>query len=180
LLVLALLTPRAVRALVRRRRWEAADDAQSWVEAGWREVADTARDLGIAWDDHLTLRTMAASLEQSFGSPDGSAGTDGATRRPARGAQVNPQATDALHRMVGLLERARYARSLPAGATTAAAVEADVHACVQAMQAGAGRRRVLKGRWLPASLATSLAPRRHRSRRSARRLSAGQGIDRAV
>jgi hypothetical protein len=190
LLALALLAPRAVRAQVRRRRWNAADDSASWVEAGWREVADTARDLGIAWDDHLTLRTTAAALQQSFGATDdggrdgdgmsrGGGRDDGIPQRPRRGPDVNPRATEALHRMVELLERARYARALPAEATTAAAVEADVRACVEAMQAGAGRRRVVRARWLPASLITSLTGRQHRSTR-ARRLTAGPGIDRAV
>jgi transglutaminase-like putative cysteine protease len=179
LLVLALLAPRVLRALVRRRRWEAADDPAGWVEAGWREVADTARDLGIAWDDHLTLRTTAAALQQSFGAAGGE-DADGMAHRPRRGPEADPEATAALHRLVELLERARYARALPAGATSEAAVEADVRTCVHAMEAGAGRRRVVRGRWLPASLATSLVSRRRRSTRSARRLTAGPGIDRAV
>jgi transglutaminase-like putative cysteine protease len=177
LLLLVLVTPRVLRSVLRRRRWEAAHDPATWVEAGWREIADTARDLGIPWDDHLTLRTTAAALEQVFGDP---ADADSRTGRPARGPQVDPEATEALHRLVRLLERARYARALPDGATSEAAVDADVRACVRAIQAGAGRRRVTRARWLPASLATSLTTRRHRSTRRARRLTAGPGIDRAV
>ena len=175
LLVGALLTPRGLRSLVRRRRWSAAHDARSWVEAGWREIADTARDLGIGWDDQLTLRTTAGALEQGFGDPED---REAGTARPPHGPGVNPAATAALHRMVGLLERARFARTLPADAATAASVDADVEACVAAMRAGAGRRRALRARWLPRSLTLS-SVRRPRSTRTVRRLG-GPGVDQAV
>ena len=42
---------------------------------------------------------------------------------------------------VRLLERSRYARSVPDGSGVTEQVQADVHACVAALRAGAGRRR---------------------------------------
>lgn len=176
LLVAALLAPRALRSLVRRRRWGAADDARSWVEAGWQEIADTARDLGIPWDDQLTLRTTAGALEQRFGDP---ADPEAGSARPPHGPGLNPEAVAGLHRMVGLLERARFARALPGDAATAESVAADVSACVAAMRAGAGRRRVLRAKWLPRSLSPSSLVRRPRSTRTVRRLG-DPGVDQAV
>lgn len=176
LLGVALVVPRSLRSLVRRRRWGAADDPGSWVEAGWQEMADTARDLGIGWDDQVTLRTAATALEESFGDPSH---PEAGSARPPHGPDVNPVATQALHRMVGLLERARYSRSLPAGAATAESVDADVDACVVAMRAGAGRRRVLRARWLPRSLTPSALVPRPRSTRTVRRVGGG-GVDQAV
>jgi transglutaminase-like putative cysteine protease len=176
LLGATLLAPRALRSLVRRRRWSAADDARSWVEAGWQEIADTARDLGIGWDGQVTLRRTAAVLEDSFGD---SAHPEAGSARPPHGSDLNPVATQALHRMVGLLERARYARTLPAGAATAESVDADVDACVAAMRAGAGRRRVQRAQWLPRSLTPASLVRRPRSARTVRRLG-GPGVDQAV
>lgn len=175
LVVAALLAPRALSSHVRRRRWGAADDPRAWVEAGWREIADTACDLGIGWDDQVTLRTTAGVLEQSFGDPEA---TERRSARPPKGPELDPAATRALHRMVGLLEQARYARALPAGAATAESVDADVRACVAAMRAGATRRQLRRADWLPRSLTPTSIVRRPRSARL-RRLG-GPGVDRAV
>jgi hypothetical protein len=168
LLVLA-GAPRAVRALVRRRRWDAARDPAAWAEAGWREIRDTALDLGVPWDDRLTLRGTARAVATCFGRPGESGGSGdgsgaGSSRGPRRGPEAAPEAAAALHRLVDLLERARYARSVAADATTLDDVRADVAACSAALRAGAGRRRRLRATWLPASLVPATSSRRQRRR----------------
>jgi transglutaminase-like putative cysteine protease len=176
-----LVSPRALRSLVRRRRWTAGGP-QGWAEAGWSELRDTARDLGVEWDDSLTLRGTAAALERAFGRPGDV--QDALGRGAARGPGINPNAHDALQRLVGLLERVRYARSVPSDATTLPDVRADVETCVAALAAGAGPRRRARAEWLPGSvlgtgLAGAAASRSSRRRRRAAVLG-GPGVDRAV
>ena len=173
--VLLLLTPRTLRTLVRRRRWARADDASAIVEAGWSEVRDTAVDLGVAFDDRATLRTSAAGLLQAFGRPGDE--DDALGRATHRGADADPEATQALRRLVELLERARYARRLPTADVTAESVRADVQQCVESLRAGAGKRRRTRATWLPASLSTPAADR-GTARRGSAVLEAG--VDRAV
>jgi hypothetical protein len=176
LLLLVVLAPRALRLLVRRRRWAAAGDPAGWVEAAWLELRDTAVDLGVAWDDHVTLRTAATALEGSFGNPGQP--DDALSRSGHRGPGAAPEATRALHRLVRLVERARYARSLPEDATTRDEVAADLDACVASLRAGAGRQRRTRARWLPASLLSQ--PRTRRRTRRRRALIGDPGVDRAV
>jgi transglutaminase-like putative cysteine protease len=176
LLVLLALAPRGLRVLVRRRRWAAADDPAGWVEAAWLELRDTAVDLGVAWDDHVTLRTSATALEGSFGSPGEP--DDALSRGGQRGPGAAPEATRALHRLVRLVERARYARALPEDATTCDEVVADLELCVASLRAGAGRQRRTRAGWLPASLLSQ--PRTRRRSRRRRALVGGPGVDRAV
>jgi len=179
LLVAALLaSPRALRSLVRRRRW-GADGPGGWAEAGWSELRDSARDLGVEWDDGLTLRGTAAELERSFGRPGDV--EDALGRGSRRGPAANPDVHDALERLVRLLERARYARSIPPDATTVQEVRADVETCVAALAAGAGPRRRARADWLPASvLGTGLTAGRSGRRRRRTAVLGGPGIDRAV
>jgi transglutaminase-like putative cysteine protease len=151
LALLALLVlPRALRAWVRSRRWGAADTAPALAEAAWAELRDSAVDLGVAWDDDLTVRSRARETVRSFGTPGGD--EDALARSSARGPGVNPDAEEALVRLVELVERARYARDLPAGAAQVDAVRADLDACVEALAAGAGKRRRTRATWLPRSL----------------------------
>ncbi len=173
--LLLALVPRTLRARVRRRRTGGAGPSE-WVEAAWSEIRDTAVDLRLVWDDRLTLRTAAVRLSRSFGDP---AAPEEARGGAVRGHQSNPDADAALRRLVGLLERARYARSLPADVTTRAAVEADVRTCIAALRAGVGRRRRSRATWLPASVLS----RSGRGRRPSRRrggLLGEPGIDRAL
>ncbi len=176
LALLVLLAPRGLRLVVRRRRWAAADDPAGWVEAAWQELRDTAVDLGVAWDDHVTLRTAATALEASFGTPGEP--DDALSRRGNRGPGASPEATRALHRLVRLVERARYARSLPEDATTRDSVTADLELCLDALRAGAGRQRRTRASWLPASLLAQ--PRPHRRNRRRGPLVGDPGVDRAV
>jgi hypothetical protein len=178
-MLLVLLAPRVLRARVRRRRWEEATDTGSLVEAAWAEIRDTALDLRLTWDDRVTPRSAAGDALRSFGDPRGD--TDGTGRSSRRGEQADPEATAALHRLLLLLERARYARTLPADATTRDQVQHDTRLCVEALRAGVGQRRRARATWTPASLPGSLVP--GRSRRSSARgrgLTPQAGVDRAV
>jgi len=77
-----LLMPRLLRMLVTRRRWTEAAGPKAWVEAAWSEIRGTAVDLGVPWDDHVTLRATAHALEETFGAP--AARDDGSTRSSSR------------------------------------------------------------------------------------------------
>jgi transglutaminase-like putative cysteine protease len=178
LLALLAVLPRVARTVVRRRRWAAATTPADVVEAGWSELRDTAVDLGIAWDGRISLRNAAADLVRSFGRLGEK--DDALTRGAQRGEHANPEASSALHRLVLLVERARYARSLPADPDLEEQVHADVDSCVAAMRAGAGRRRRSRATWLPASLATSLRGAARSSHRPRGGMIAEAGVDRAV
>jgi transglutaminase-like putative cysteine protease len=175
LVVLALLgAPRLARSLLRRRRWERASEPVAVAEAAWSELRDSAIDLGLPWDDSVTLRTRARSLVASFGEPGGT--EDEWTRRPVTGPQANPEATDALQRLVEFVERARYSRSVDMQDVTD-----DVALCVQAMRDGTTRQRRFRATWLPESLVRGLSTDPIRQRREAEgRLTSEPGIDHAV
>ncbi len=175
LAALLLLAPRSVRSLVRRRRWAGANGPRPWVEAGWRELRDTATDLSIPWDDRVTLRRAASQLQGDFGRSEADPSVSSTARR---GPEADPRATSALARLVALLERARYARELPPDATTLDEVRADVEACVCAMRAGAGRARRFRATWLPRSLLTWTGRNRHQEPTVP--LLGEQGVDRTV
>jgi transglutaminase-like putative cysteine protease len=177
LLVLLLLAPRAARAAVRRRRWAMVTDTASLVEAAWGEVRDTALDLRLPWDDRLTVRTSAHELLRSFGQPGE---TDGTGRSVHRGEQANPEATSALRRLLLLLERARYARRLPAEAATTEQVRDDVETCTEALRAGVTQRRRARATWVPASLTRLLASGLRGDERRGGTMLTDAGVDRAV
>lgn len=168
------LAPRLARSWVRRRRWDAATTAPALAEAAWDELRDIALDLGISWDDRVTLRTRSRALVTGFGSPDSP--EDALGRASERGPGAFPEAEEALERLLVLVERARFSRGLPVDATTADRVQADVATCAAALRAGVGRRRTRRAEWLPASLWT-----RGRTSRGRAGISLGEpGVDRAV
>ncbi len=178
LVLLALALPRLARDGLRRARWSGATGPAALVEAGWAELRDSATDLGVAWDDQVTLRTRARDLVRSFGSPD--AEPDALTGAPHRGPAANPEAAQALDRLVRLLERARYARGASAPSAGRGEVRRDTELCVAALRAGARRSRRTRATWLPTSLWRSLLSG---ARRPAGRLASfgsDPGIDRAV
>lgn len=146
----ALVGPRLLRGWVRRRRWESATSAPALAEAAWAELRDDALDLGVAWDDRVTLRARARALVLGFGDP--AAGVDALGRSPVRGRGANPAAEAALVRIVELVERARYARSIAPDAAQTSAVVADVATVRTALAAGVGPRRERRATWWPASL----------------------------
>ena len=175
LAALMALTPRTLRTLHRRRRASASDPA-GVVEAAWAELRDTAVDLGVTFDDHVSVRVAGTDLLHSFGRPDGD--DDSLGRSAHRGADADPDATRALHRLVELVERVRYARRLPEGAVSTDRVRADLAACVAALRAGASKRRRSRARWLPASLRTPASTPRGSARRGG--ITLEPGVDRAV
>jgi hypothetical protein len=175
LALLLALTPRTLRALARRRRWADGDPAAQ-VEAAWDELRDTAVDLGVAFDDHVSVRTAGADLVHSFGRSGDE--DDSLGRSTHRGADADPDATQALRRLVDLVERARYARALPESAVTEDGLRSDLAACVAALRAGASKRRRSRATWLPASLTTPSSSPRGSGRRSGAVLE--HGVDRAV
>jgi transglutaminase-like putative cysteine protease len=147
-----LLAPRLARAAVRRRRWANARTAPEVAEAGWRELRDAALDLRLSWDDSVTLRTRARALVASFGRP-GTEERDGHVRGGLRGAKANPEAAQALERLVRDVELARYARdSSVMNGRAADEVAADADTCAEALGAGASKKRRRLATWLPASL----------------------------
>ncbi|MGA9748194.1 MAG: DUF3488 and transglutaminase-like domain-containing protein, partial [Nocardioides sp.] len=124
MVALVALTPRLLRAQARRRRWNAATTPHTLAESAWAELRATALDLGVAWDDRVSVRARARELVRSFASPG--VEEDALTRAEARGAQANPEATTGLERLVRLVELARYARSVPPSDAQVDATRADV------------------------------------------------------
>lgn len=117
-LLVLLLAPGLGRTVVRRRRL-ASGDPELW----WREVRASAVDVGIAVPSSSTPRGEASSLRSR---------TDG----------------DALDRLVGVVERSRYARP----GTDLGADRADATRVVDGLQASTSRGRRWVSRLLPRSL----------------------------
>lgn len=113
-----LLAPGLLRSLQRRRRL-ASSEPEQW----WREVGARAADLGVAVPEAATPRGEAAAL------------------RPRTDA-------DALDRLVGVVERSRYARP----GTDLAADRADAARVVDGLAESSSRRRRWAARLLPRSL----------------------------
>jgi len=151
LLLLVLATvPRLTRMIVRRRRWAGARTAVDRAEAAWAELRDSMLDLRLPWDDRVTVRVRGRDIGPLF------------CRRPGKGeedlARVirnNPDAQAALDRILLLLERARYARTVP----DVEDVKDDVALCVEALRIGVEPRVRRKADWLPVSLLSSRARR---------------------
>lgn len=138
-LVLMAMTPRALR--LRRRAARLAGGP----EEAWAELRDTVRDLGMVWPRERSPRQTADVLVRWFGAPP-----DGHTpERPRRGPEVNPDAVDALDRVVLALELSRYAEREPGPAGSWAA---DVETCVLALTGGATLRARRRAEWWPRSL----------------------------
>lgn len=171
----AILGPRTLRELRRRRRWDAADDAPGLAESAWSELRDVVLDLRLHWDDGETLRTRSRALVDVFGRPGSE--EDSLGRASHRGPGSDPEAESALDRLVSLLEQARYSRSMPVGAAAVADVRADVDRVAEALSRGAGRRRTRRATWLPASLWRGRTSDRLRARTFA---FGDAGVDRAV
>ncbi len=156
-------TPRLARVALRRRR-AAATGAAARLEGAWAELRATARDLGLAFDDGLTLRRQAERLARGFG------------RRPkrddpalpalrGRGPRADPEAARALERLVLALERARYS-TRPPTEEELDDVTADVRLVTAAMRAGVRASTRRRATWLPASLWYGLRAPRTRSSRA--------------
>lgn len=140
LLLVVALVPRAVR------RSRATSRLGGGIELAWAEVRDTAVDLGVGWPTGRTPREVAGHLRTRFGAPGTSPDA-----RPARGADLAPEASAALGRLVGRLERSRYAR--PGGGPGAeAGTREDALLVCGALGDGATRAARRRAEWWPTSL----------------------------
>ena len=139
---LALLAlPRVVRTLLRRRRLSGEHPAGT-AEAAWAEVRATALDLGLGWDDAVTLRRRARSLVPALAPA--AHGTDEPVREIA-------SPLEALERLVPLVERHRFSRNgLPEEAQSE--IPALAVTVTEAMHRGAKSSAQRRATWLPASL----------------------------
>jgi transglutaminase-like putative cysteine protease len=130
-IVIALGTAPTVRWWRRRRRWATAADGRDRAHAGWRQLGDELRDLGLPWTGESdTPRRAAAGLL--------------ATRRLDAGA-----ATTALHQLSRAEELARY--SSRTGAVDSFDPRSDVATVSRALYESASARRRLSARLTPRS-----------------------------
>jgi transglutaminase-like putative cysteine protease len=130
LVVLALAAPRLAADLTRRRRWRLATTPVQQAEAAWEALRLSLQDLGIDWAASWTPRALQLRLVRERG--------------------LDPAQEAAMARLVGDLERARYA---PPGAPTRSvdALHRDIHAVVAGVRTAvaAGTRR--RAAFFPAS-----------------------------
>lgn len=139
LLVLLAFLPRWLRRRRRTLRLAAGP------EDAWLELRDTVRDLGLSWPNARSPRQTADVLVQRFGAPPGPHSPE----RPRRGPEVNPEAVDALDRIVLALEVSRYAEREPGPAGSWAG---DVETCALALAGGSTPRARRRAEWWPRSL----------------------------
>jgi hypothetical protein len=127
LVVIALLTPRTVRTLTRRRRWLAARGDAGSAHAAWAETLDYLEDYGVRHGPGETPRAIAKRVtgQQRFTGP----------------------AAEALARLAQAEERASYAREPGPSGTLAA----DVMTVRKAVSAAVTRNARWQARLLPAS-----------------------------
>jgi transglutaminase-like putative cysteine protease len=129
-LLVAALVPRTTRSVSRWRRWRQASDDSGAANAAWRELRDDLTDYGISW--RLSDSPRAVS------------------RRLGGLLQLDPQAQQALDRITGAEERARYAKTAQAPDT----LRADVGVIRRALAADATRGARWRARLLPPSAVT--------------------------
>jgi transglutaminase-like putative cysteine protease len=130
-LALLLLVPRLARTVARRRRWHGAADAAGQAHAAWLEFRDDLTDYGIGWRPSESPRA--------------------AGRRVAATLHLDPPTREALGRITGAEERARYA-PVPLSSPT---LRADVTTLRRALSREVSRRARWRARLLPPS---ALAP----------------------
>lgn len=138
------LVPQNLRRRRSVRRW---DNAKDPAEAAWWELRDTALNLGVVWPVGRSPRAGAALIARSFAAPT----TPDAPERPARGPLTNPEAVEALGRIVQALELSRYA---PAGQPVAEVevMRSCTEICVEALRAGVTPRARRRATWWPRSV----------------------------
>jgi transglutaminase-like putative cysteine protease len=127
-LALAAIAPRTARSLVRRRRWLTAAGAAGLAHAAWRELRDDLDDYGLTCRGSESPRAVA--------------------RRVSADQDLGESATQALNRIAGAEERARYA----AAPGPAAQLTADVLRVRRAVARSASLPTRWRARLLPASI----------------------------
>jgi hypothetical protein len=130
-IVALLIAPGLARVAIRRRRWLTASGDLGSAHAAWRELTATLTDYGIGGPGSESPRALA--------------------RRVTEAAKLDEPARQALGRITGAEERARYARSPADGAT----LRGDEHAVRRAVARNASRGQRWRARLAPAS---TLAP----------------------
>jgi len=131
LLVLLLAAPAVVRGVRRGRRLGAAPPGVAL--PAWRELVDTAADLGLPVSPTATPSATAAALGDVLGR--------------------SPEARGALTRIVAALEHERFADALDAA--DVAAVRADAGTVLAGLRRAAGPRARVRAALAPRSLVTA-------------------------
>jgi len=142
--VLVLTSLVVLPALLRRRRRERR--LLGGIEDLWLELRDHTIDLGHGWPRGRSPRATGAWLSARFGSAE----SNDVGERPRRGPGQDPVAVQALDRLVGQVEHARYARL--ADPLDSRQAKADVERVEAALDHGVGPRVRRRSRWLPRSL----------------------------
>jgi transglutaminase-like putative cysteine protease len=166
-----LLAPRGLRQTARRRR-AAGDDGGSLVEGAWAELRATALDLGLGWDDRVTVRRRAAGLAQVLRR-----GPVAGRRTSADDVVSEAAARESLDALVVAVERTRFYAVPP---TTEEGREALVAAEVvgRALAQRVGERTRLRATWLPRSVTAPGRPAPVSATAQARAAAARSGEDR--
>ncbi|WP_148614684.1 transglutaminaseTgpA domain-containing protein [Nocardioides rubriscoriae] len=137
LLVVGLvLLPRTLRRRQRERRLAGGP------ESAWHELRACAVDLRLPWPEARSPRETRDVLVRWFGRP----GIN--DPRPAQGPDLAPDAVAALDRVVGALERLRYARR---HAVEPGQLRDDVLLVCEALTAGTPPRVRRRAAWVPVS-----------------------------
>jgi transglutaminase-like putative cysteine protease len=127
LLAAALVTPRATRSLIRRRRWLTAHDDSARAHAAWWELLDNLTDHGVPLRPGETPRAVAAKV--------------------AAQVRLTEPDREALARIAQAEERASYAREPGPSGT----LRGDVTAVRGAISASVTRPARWRARLLPSS-----------------------------
>lgn len=135
--------PRTLRAWIRQRRWASATTALEQAEAAWAELRDSFVDHRLPWNDQETVRQRAKGIVPLFRRYPGPG-----EEHLARVVTSNPEAEAALDRILQLVERSRYARTVP----EVDDIRRDVELCVDSVRIGLDPDVRRKATWLPASL----------------------------
>lgn len=155
------------------RRRQRAHRLHGGLEDLWSEVRSHAIDLGHPWPDGRSPRATGARVAALFGAPIPTVvpGTDRGgddVRRPRRGPDQDPEATDALERLVVAIERSRYARQ--GGYAGSESLAHDTERVLAALDHGVTPRARRWAQWWPRSVRSELRTglSRARSLRSSR------------
>ncbi len=146
-----LLAPRGLREAARRRR-AAGEDGPALVEGAWAELRATAMDLGLGWDDRVTVRVRARSLAEVLRR----AAVAG-RRTSAEELVAEPVALESLDALVAAVERGRFSAAAPTLEQGHEAAEA-ARVVTTALRQRVTERTRLRATWLPLSVTSPTRP----------------------